>query len=537
MFKNQIKEKLSNYAYVNKIKSTEDLVELIKNEKKDTFSKVMNKNTFYKYQYYPNIISNDICDFIINESEKYAEKNKSQENPTGWTKKRHKNYPTTDLPINEIPNLSTLVNNIIKYNVLDKIEEKYQVNKYFLDFNDVFIVKYEAEKQSGLEKHTDGSAFSFNILLNSPEEFEGGGTIFYEQIENEEKSILVSNTKGGLLFHSGQQSHAGNKITQGIRYILVGFVSYLKKFNMDTNMITDKKLYNQDELKRILNLNKLENLDTDINLLSWKINPSNESDKINLINHIEKIKTNKIYLLDTNKNYFNILEKYVYELAMFHFARLNIVYDKEKYFIEFWNKNEKNCKENNIIHSFHSDKDELRLEQKNELVYPLLSTVTYLTDSECPTIITNIPYHHINKLEELENNNLIYLSFPKEFKHIAFNGMNLHGVIDLFSENTSPHEIPNRKTFMINLWEKVSPTDRKYNTNSNLLDEVYSKNNILIKNIENNSNYLEKNIGKKLLNGIFLNISNFKTNTNIFKEIINKDIIEKNDIVCIKSIL
>ncbi len=534
MFKNQIKEKLSNYTYENKIKPTEDILELIKNERKYTFLKVMDKNLFYKYSYYPNIISNDMCDFIINESEKHAEKNKSQENPTGWTKKRYKNYPTTDLPINEIPNISTLVNNIIKYNVLDKIEEKYQVNKYFLDFNDVFIVKYDAEKQSSLEKHTDGSAFSFNILLNSPEEFEGGGTIFYEQIENEEKSILVPNTKGGLVFHSGQQLHAGNKITKGIRYILVGFVSYLKQFSINTNIFTNRKLYNQDELKRILNLKELENLDTNINLLSWKIDSFNEFDRINLINHIEKINTNQIYLLDTSKNYFNILEKYVYELAMFHFARLNIVFDKDKHFIEFWNKNEKNCKENNIIHSFHSDKDELRLEQKNELVYPLLSTVTYLTDSECPTIITNIPYHHANKLEESENNNSIYLSFPKEFKHIAFNGMNLHGVIDLFSENTSPHEIPSRKTFMINLWEKVSPIDRKFNTNSNLLDEIYTKNNILIKNLENNSNYLEKNIDKKLMNKIITNISNLNTNTDNFKQIIYKNIIMDNNIIHIK---
>ena len=151
----------------NKVCNVEDIFELIKNERKDTFLKVMNDDLYYKHEYYPDIISNDICDFIINESEKYAEKNKSEENPTGWTKKRHLNYPTTDLPISQISNLTTLVNNIIKYDVLDKIAEKYQVNKYFLDFNDVFIVKYDTIGQSSLDKHTDGSAFSFNILLNS----------------------------------------------------------------------------------------------------------------------------------------------------------------------------------------------------------------------------------------------------------------------------------------------------------------------------------------------------------------------------------
>ncbi len=532
MFKNQIKEKLSNYTYENKIKPTEDILELIKNERKDTFLKVIDKNIFYKYSYYPNIISNDICDFIINESEKYAEKNKSQENPNGWTKNRHRQYPTTDLPINQIPNISTLVNNIIKYNVLDKIEEKYQINKYFLDFNDVFIVKYDAEKQSNLEKHKDGSAFSFNILLNSPDEFEGGGTIFYEQIENEEKSILVPNTKGGLVFHSGQQFHAGNKITQGIRYILVGFVSYLKGFDN-----IDRKIFNQEELKKVKNFKELENLDTNINFISWKINLLEQNDEINLINYIKKNNTTQIYLLDTSKNYFNILEKYVYELAMFHFARLNIVYDKNKHYIEYWTKNENNSGSNNIIHNFHSDKDELRLQKNNELVYPLLSTVTYLTDSECPTVITNIPYHNINKLEELEKNNLIYLSFPKKLKHIAFNGINSHGVSDVLSENILPHNISNRRTFMINLWEKHIPTDRIFNTTGSLLDEIHSKNNILIKNMEINSNYLETNIDKNLMNGIINNIMNFNSNTDNFKKIINKDILNNYDNFIFKKIL
>jgi predicted 2-oxoglutarate/Fe(II)-dependent dioxygenase YbiX len=510
----KINEKFSNYIYENKIKPTEDILEIIKNERKDTFLKVINNNLHYKYQYYPNIISNDICDFIINESENYAENNKSIENPTGWTKSRHKNYPTTDLPISQILTLSTLVNNIIKYDVLDKIADKYKVNKYFLDFNDVFIVKYEADKQSSLDKHTDGSAFSFNILLNSPEEFEGGGTIFYEKRNNDSNSILVSNTKGGLIFHSGQQTHAGNKITKGIRYILVGFVSYLKEFDNT----------------KLSNLKELENLDTNVNFQSWLINSNVQSDIIGLINYIEKFNSSKIYLLDTSKNYFNILEKYIYELAMFHFARLNIVYDKNKYYIEYWSKNENNCRDNNIIHNFHSDKDELRLQKTNELLYPLLSTITYLTDSDCPTTITDIPNHQSKLIKE---NNSIYLSFPKKLKHIAFNGLNLHGAIDIFSENIKPHSIPNRKTFMINLWEKNIPTGRTFN-NNNLLDQIYNKNNILIKNLDNNNNLLEKTIEKQLMDGIIENITNTTSNTDNFKKIISKDITNNYDIVHIK---
>ena len=48
-----------------------------------------------------------------------------------------------------------------------------------LRFSDTFFVKYEADgasAQTGLSVHTDGSTFSFNVLLSDPADFEGGGT-------------------------------------------------------------------------------------------------------------------------------------------------------------------------------------------------------------------------------------------------------------------------------------------------------------------------------------------------------------------------
>jgi hypothetical protein len=51
---------------------------------------------------------------------------------------------------------------------------------------------------------------------------------------------------------------------------------------------------------------------------------------------------------------FTIVEKIIYELAMFHFKRLNIEYDPNRYFIEYWWKNKKiNTNETtNEIHVF-----------------------------------------------------------------------------------------------------------------------------------------------------------------------------------------
>ena len=151
----------------------------------------------YTYKTYDNIVSNNLCDYIINESETFAKNTANNINPTGWTTTRHANYPTTDLKVSSIPSLAILVNNIVKYDVIPLLSKLYNINKYFVDCNDIFIVKYDAEQQAELGKHTDGSIFSFNILLNHESEFEGGGTIFYPSQSNDiSNQTLVKIKKG-----------------------------------------------------------------------------------------------------------------------------------------------------------------------------------------------------------------------------------------------------------------------------------------------------------------------------------------------------
>ena len=218
---------LNDDKYEKQTKNTDELYFDLVNLREHIFKQIINNNPLYNHIKFKNIINNELCDFIINESEKFALKNITKERPTGWTISRHKNYPTTDLPIKEIPTLFNLINNIIRFNIFPLIESSYNVNKYFLNCNDIFIVKYKYDEQNELSRHKDGCAFSFNILLNDETEFENGGTIIYENGED----ILIKNTKGGLILHSGQSLHSGNKITKGIRYILVGFISYLKEYN------------------------------------------------------------------------------------------------------------------------------------------------------------------------------------------------------------------------------------------------------------------------------------------------------------------
>lgn len=408
--------------------------------KKNLFREVNVNKTQYTYKIYDNIISNNLCDYIINESEKYSKRTANSINPTGWTTTRHSNYPTTDLQVSSIPSLAILINNIVKYDVIPLLSKLYNLNRYFLDCNDIFIVKYDANQQSELMKHKDGSIFSFNILLNHESEFEGGGTIFYSN-NDANNETLVKNKKGGLLIHPGFVFHSGNKITKGKRYLLVGFVNYYK------NVINKVITY---DLKNKSN----------VNLNSWQIKMETKNKDL-IIDYISNT-TSGTHILNTNKIMFTLVEKIIYELAMFHFKRLNIEYDPNRYFIEYWWKSyalsNKQLTLSNEIHAFHSDKDEETYKNKNrELIHPFLATVTYLNDSLFPTLITSTP-------EKLQNNNSqiildkgLLLSFPKELKHICFSPENIHGVYNVFKDNQKD-SINYRMALMFNLWDNHYPT-------------------------------------------------------------------------------
>ena len=69
-----------------------------------------------------------------------------------------------------------------------------------------------------MDIHRDGSIISFNILLNSTDDFDGGGTF----VEADAKTYSIG--QGDCFVHSGKLRHAGAAITSGERLVLVGFV-------------------------------------------------------------------------------------------------------------------------------------------------------------------------------------------------------------------------------------------------------------------------------------------------------------------------
>jgi hypothetical protein len=192
----------------------EDVEEML--NQKETFK----YNRFLQRFLYPKIYCSNVCSWIINECEKFAEKN------GGWTTRRHKNYPTTDLPVESVKPIVGFIFESLKM-ITEKIKKSYGLEHdgILIDYRDLFIVKYKEDGQNFLELHKDGTFLSFNILLSNNIDFEGGGTYF-------DDGLIMKGEQGDLILHNSKMKHSGLPITKGTRYLLVGFAVV----NMDLNM-------------------------------------------------------------------------------------------------------------------------------------------------------------------------------------------------------------------------------------------------------------------------------------------------------------
>jgi hypothetical protein len=177
-------------------------------------------NRFLQRFHYTKVYTPDICRFIINESEKYAQNN------GGWTTKRHHNYPTTDLPVEKITSIFGLVLETMN-TILNKVSKSYGLHENMkINITDLFVVKYKDDAQNHLEMHCDGSFLSFNILLSDKNDFEGGGTYF-------DDGLTAHLEQGDIFIHSSRIKHAGLPITKGTRYLLVGFLNIIVDIEVD----------------------------------------------------------------------------------------------------------------------------------------------------------------------------------------------------------------------------------------------------------------------------------------------------------------
>ena len=169
---------------------------------------------YQKHKVINDILSKKECDRIITEADHYGSKH-------GWTTKRHDNYPTTDNLIQPDWECYKKLYEIVQNKLFPVYESMYDLKPNLLEITEIFIAKYDgnmANSQKSLDKHKDGSEFSFVLALN--DSYTGGGTHFVE------KGKTVRLTTGDVLMFCGQTEHAGLPVVSGKRYILAGFINY-----------------------------------------------------------------------------------------------------------------------------------------------------------------------------------------------------------------------------------------------------------------------------------------------------------------------
>jgi len=107
----------------------------------------------------------------------------------------------------------------VTHAIWDNVESN---RKLQLDDREPHIVKYDVTKKERqkLDMHTDKSEWTFLIALSDGcgLDYEGGGTYF------EALDATVHVQRGHALIFPGKLRHCGQRITKGLRFLLVGFL-------------------------------------------------------------------------------------------------------------------------------------------------------------------------------------------------------------------------------------------------------------------------------------------------------------------------
>jgi hypothetical protein len=157
---------------------------------------------------------------------------------------RHQSYATCDFPIDDCETLETYFQDIdFDERLFGRFSELYGIDSDDMEYLDLFCVNYQAKESEDsqvmdrLEAHRDGSLLSFSLLLNKPEQFEGGGT-FYDALRDVDPANIPVLHKGGIIrpkragdicLHSGKILHGADVITTGTRTVLVGFIDVAER--------------------------------------------------------------------------------------------------------------------------------------------------------------------------------------------------------------------------------------------------------------------------------------------------------------------
>lgn len=155
---------------------------------------------------------------------------------------RHASYATCDFPVEDCESLESYLNEIGFHDRLwEQLGDLYTLEKEDLSYLDLFVAHYEVKTDTDdtnimdrLELHRDGTLLSFSLLLNSEDDFTGGGT-FYDALRDVTPSGILHSggvirpKQGDAVLHCGKILHGADVVTGGQRTVLVGFVEVAER--------------------------------------------------------------------------------------------------------------------------------------------------------------------------------------------------------------------------------------------------------------------------------------------------------------------
>ena len=170
------------------------------------------------------VLRPELCEELIEAAEAHAE------SEGGWSSARHEYYSTQDVGLfslhTEIISEVTAALKAKLFPHVSRVMCAGDPEACTVRIREAFVVRYGVNNQRVLDPHRDGHMVSFNIALTAGHTYQGGGTTFVRAGRN----VRVDNV-GDTLIHGAKVEHAGSQITDGARYLLVGFTELQARCN------------------------------------------------------------------------------------------------------------------------------------------------------------------------------------------------------------------------------------------------------------------------------------------------------------------
>jgi hypothetical protein len=163
---------------------------------------IENDSRFKRMRIIKNLITYDICYWIINECEKKND----------WVKSKYKNYCCVKY-LECMPSVLNFILFALNF-WLNSIKKQFDIVSLDCSIKDVFVSKCSSFHTDD-NFNVDGSLLICNLLLNNVADYKGGGIVF----EDEENDLNL--LQGDMLIYNGKKGRKSDRVTEGDKYILV----------------------------------------------------------------------------------------------------------------------------------------------------------------------------------------------------------------------------------------------------------------------------------------------------------------------------